>query len=111
MVNKQKESFIPAYSLDDIRHATKQGKLRYDGRKVNADIRNLGYTADDVKQCIFRLTSRQFSKSLDYGNIVYDIYISDYQKNDEASIDQIYLKLRLLENGEIQVCIGSFHLS
>jgi Motility quorum-sensing regulator, toxin of MqsA len=110
MVNKHKETLTPNYSLDDIRDAAKQGKLRYAGLKVDRDIRNLGYTGDDVAKCIGLLTSRHFKKCLHYENAIYDVYHCKYQKQDEAAIDQIYMKLRLLTNGEVQVEVASFHL-
>jgi|GEM_PF-658069 hypothetical protein len=110
MVNNTEEH-QPCYLLDDIRQAAQNGKFRYDGRKVNSDIRNLGYTGDDVKRCISQLTTSQFKKSLKFENATYDVYICAYQKQDEAPVDEIYMKLRLLPNGEVQVGIGSFHLA
>jgi len=106
MVNDYKELYHPAYELNDIRQAAQQSKFRYEGRKVNVDIRNLGYTGEDVKR-----SASQFQKSLQYQNAIYDVYICNYQQHDDAAIDRIYMKLRLLANGEIQVGIGSFHLT
>jgi len=111
MVNNKDEHHQPFYSLDAIRLAAQNGSFRYDGRQVDRDIRNLGYTGDDVKRCISNLITDQFQKSIQYENATYDVYISDYQKHDDAPIDKIYLKLRLLPNGELQVGIGSFHLA
>lgn len=106
-----REMSQPTYSLDAIRQATQNNNLRYDGRKVDKDIRNLGYTSEDVKLCISQLTTSHFQKSLQYENAIYDAYTFDYQKNDDAPIDKIYMKLRLLPNGELVVVgIGSFHL-
>jgi hypothetical protein len=111
MVNNKDEHHQPFYSLDAIRLAAQNGSFRYDGRKVNSDIRNLGYTGNDVKRCISQLITSQFQKSLQFENAIYDVYICDYQKQDESPIDKIYMKLRLLPNGELQVGIGSFHLA
>ncbi|MEC4747450.1 type II toxin-antitoxin system MqsR family toxin [Methylomicrobium sp. Wu6] len=111
MVNEYKAAYHPAYELNDIRQSAQQGKFRYEGRKVNSDIRNLGYTGEDVKRCIAGLTASQFQKSLQYQNAIYDVYICDYEQHDDAVKDRIYMKLRLLANGEIQVGIGSFHLA
>ncbi|WP_340124539.1 type II toxin-antitoxin system MqsR family toxin [Methylobacter svalbardensis] len=106
-----KESYQPSYSLDVIRQSAQKGDFRYDGRQVDRDIRNLGYTGDDVKSCIANIITNQFQKSIQYENATYDVYISDYQKHDDAPIDKIYMKLRLLPNGELQIAgIGSFHL-
>ncbi len=106
-----KESYQPRYSLDVIRQSAQKGSFRYDGRQVDRDIRNLGYTGDDVKRCISNLITGQFQKSIQYENAIYDVYITDYQKYDDAPIDKIYVKLRLLPNDELQIVgIGSFHL-
>ena len=50
MVSTIKETQQPHYLLDDIRQAAQRGNFRYDGRKVNTDIRNLCYTNEDVKK-------------------------------------------------------------
>ncbi len=103
----------PAYTLDDIRAAAKLCRIRYDGRKVNADIRNLGYTQTDVARCIAGLSAGDFRKSLAYPYRVYDVYISRFQFSDDGTPDEIYMKLRLLDNGELTIGtigIGSFHL-
>jgi len=109
MVDSKRETFKPTYSLDDIRFAAQQSKFQYAGRTVYKNIRNLGYTGDDVKQCISQLTSKNFKKCLHYENAIYDVYTCEYQKHNEAPIDLIYMKLRLLKSGEIQLDIGSFH--
>ena len=106
-----KESYQPNYSLNVIREFAQKGSFRYDGRQVDRDIRNLGYTGDDVIRCILQLVTGQYQKTIQYENATYDVYICDYQKDDEASIDKIYMKLRLLPNNELQIVgIGSFHL-
>lgn len=111
MVSTIKETHQPHYLLDDIRQATQRGNFRYEGRKVNTDIRNLRYTNEDVKRCISGLVSGQFQKCLHYENAVYDAYICEYQQTEDSTIDKIYLKLRLLATGEVHVGIGSFHLA
>ncbi len=111
MVNVKEYSY-PCYSLDTIRQSAKKNNFKYDGRNVDRDIRNLGYTGEDVKNCISNLTTHQFNKSIHYENSIYDAYIIDYKKTDDTSIDRIYMKLRLLPNGELQIVgIGSFHLA
>lgn len=40
MVSIIKETHQPYYLLDDIRQAAQSGNFRYEGRKVNTDIRN-----------------------------------------------------------------------
>ena len=105
------ESFRPAYLLDDIRAAADQHRVRYEGRKVNSDIRNLGYTFEDVAHCISGLQTRQFQKSLKYkDSSCYDVYIRDFRQGEDKPADRIYMKLRLLDTGQLDIGIGSFHL-
>jgi hypothetical protein len=105
-----KESHHPAYALDDIRAAAERCRIRYDGRKVSANVRNLGYTQHDVARCIAGLKAWDFRKSLAYSNTVYDVYVRSFAFSEQSKPDQIYMKLRLLDDGELVVGIGSFHL-
>jgi hypothetical protein len=104
------ESHRPAYALDDIRKAAENRRIRYDGRKVNSNIRDLGYTLDDVARCIVGLKHEDFRKSLTYSNVVYDVYIGQCHCPKNLNTDDIYMKLRVLGTGELSVGIGSFHL-
>jgi hypothetical protein len=104
------QSFRPAYSLDDIRAAADQHRVRYEGRKVSSDIRNLGYTLEEVAHCISGLQTKHFQKSLKYENACYDAYIRDFRRGEDQPTDQIYIKLRLLGTGQLEIGIGSFHL-
>ena len=104
------ESRRPAYALDDIRTAAENRRIRYDGRKVNSNIRDLGYTLDDVARCVAGLKQENFRKSLAYSNAVYDVYIGRCYRPQTRDADDIYMKLRVLDTGELSVGIGSFHL-
>lgn len=105
------ESSRPAYPLDDIRAAAEQHRIRYEGRKVSSDIRNLLYTLEDVANCISGLQARQFQKSLKYkDSSCYDVYIRDFRHDEDKPADRIYMKLRLLDTGQLVIGIGSFHL-
>lgn len=110
MVDTGMESRHPAYALDDIRKAAENRRIRYDGRKVNSNIRELGYTLDDVARCIVGLKHEDFRKSLTYPNAVYDVYIGQCHRPQARNADEIYMKLRVLGSGELSVGIGSFHL-
>jgi len=105
-----RESTRPAHSLDDIRAAADQNSIRYEGRKVNSDIRNLKYTGEEVAHCISGLQTKHFQKSLKYENACYDVYIRDFQKGEDQPADQVYMKLRLLDTGQLEIGIGSLHL-
>lgn len=104
------QSFRPAYLLDDIRAAADQHRVRYESRKVTSDIRNLNYTLEEVAHCISGLQTKHFKKSVKYENACYDVYIRDFQKGEDQPADQVYMKLRLLDTGQLEIGIGSFHL-
>ncbi len=103
---------MPYYDLEKIIMAAKQQNIVYGGRKVNRDIANLGYTLDEVSNCIMQLRPEHHQKIWvsDHNNHVFDVYIIDFSAK-EGQTDSIYMKLRLLENGQIQIGLGSFHLS
>lgn len=103
---------MPYYSLEKIIVAAKAQQIIYGGRKVNSDIVNLGYTLDEVARCISQLQPENYQKTLEYDDNgrVFDAYKIGFSPQD-GQIDSIYIKLRLLENGEIQIGLGSFHLS
>lgn len=104
---------MPFFSLDKIREASSKQRIQYRGgdrNKVRKDIANLGYTLEDVISCIVSLTINDFKETKKYPDQTFDdVYIKDVIRED--SIDRVYMKLRLLENGQIQIVeIGSFHL-
>ncbi|MFI3119713.1 MAG: type II toxin-antitoxin system MqsR family toxin [Methylococcaceae bacterium] len=101
---------MPFFNLDKIRAAAAQHHIRYKGLKVSKDIRNLGYTLEEVSTCIISLTPADFQKTIEYPDqSAHDVYIKNVTQEERT--DRIYMKLRLLENGEIQIVeIGSFHL-
>ncbi len=105
---------MPHYSLDKIIDAAKKQNIIYGGRKVNRDISNLGYTLNEVAQCITQLQSHHYQKTLEFSNEnikeIFDVYIIKFLICDEKQ-DTIYIKLRLLESGQIYIKLGSFHLS
>jgi hypothetical protein len=106
---------LAAFDLEAIRSAALQKHIRYKGRKVSRDISNLGYTLDDVSNCISMLTTKDFNKTILYSGDLetFDVYIKNFQRKEHPP-DKIYMKLRLLTCGGIQVdqvIIGSFHLS
>lgn len=101
---------MPFFNLDKIREAAAKQNIKYKGLKVPKDIRNLGYTLEEVSTCIISLTSTDFEKTIEYPDqTVHDVYIKNVIREEQT--DRIYIKLRLLENREIEIVeIGSFHL-
>ncbi|MEQ1739115.1 MAG: type II toxin-antitoxin system MqsR family toxin [Methyloglobulus sp.] len=103
---------MPYYSLEKIIAAANAQQIIYGGRKVNSDIANLGYTLDEVARCISQLKPEHYRKTHKFedNSTVYDDYVIEFSPQEEKP-DSIYIKLRLLENGEVQIGLGSFHLS
>lgn len=103
---------MPYYSLEKIIAAANAQQVIYGGRKVGIDISNLGYTIDEVARCISQLQHENYQKTLNYDDCgkVFDVYTINFSPR-ENQMDSIYIKLRLLENGEVQIGLGSFHLS
>ena len=103
---------MPHYDIDKIIVAAKQKNIIYGGRKINQDIANLGYTLDEVSNCIAQLRPEHHQKiwTSDDNAHIFDVYIINFSPR-ESQTDLIYMKLRLLANGQIQVGLGSFHLS
>lgn len=99
------------YSLEKIVAAAKAQQIIYGGRKVGNDISNLGYTLEEVARCIAQLRPEHFQKTFMYDDTanVFDAYKIEFSPWD-GKTDLIYMKLRLLENGQIHVGLGSFHL-
>jgi hypothetical protein len=102
---------LPIYDLEKIRKAAVQHRIKYKGLKVPQDVKNLGYTFEDVAASIMSLASSDFQKTIEYSDkTAHDVYIKEIVRDEQ--VDSIYMKLRLRENGELQIVeIGSFHLS
>jgi len=101
---------LPFFNLDKIREAASLQRIKYKGLKVPKDIKLLGYTLAEVSACIISLTPTDFQKTIEYPDqSIHDVYIKNIIREEQT--DRIYIKLRLLEDGEIQIVeIGSFHL-
>jgi hypothetical protein len=60
------------------------------------------------------LQSHHYQKTLEFDNEnvkeIFDVYIIELSMGD-GKLDTIYIKLRLLENGQIYIKLGLFHLS
>ena len=101
---------MPFFDLDKIREAASYHRIKYKGFKVAQDIKNLGYTFEEISACIVSLTSADFHKTIEYPDqIAHDIYIKYFIRDEQT--DRIYMKLRLRENEALHIVeIGSFHL-
>jgi hypothetical protein len=102
------------YNLDKIREAAKKQKIEYRGGRnsnVRKTIANLGYTFTDVINCITSLSPSNFLTTYEYPDKTFDDGYIIKLEHEEID-DEIFMKLRLLENGDIEIVeIGSFHLT
>lgn len=81
-------------------------------RRANRDSRNLAYFEPDVIDCICRLTSFDYHKTVEFddpkaGVLRYDVY-QVRCTNSNGNTDDIYLKLRV--SGGVWIFVGSFKL-
>ena len=107
---------MPHYNLDSIREAAKQQNIRYRGGRrgvVHRNISNYGYTLTDVVNLITSLSSSNFLTTTKYPDqTVDDSYIIKVARGEDEVEDKIFMKLRLLDDGEIQIVdIGTIHLT
>jgi hypothetical protein len=103
------------FDLYKIREAAKQQKIEYRGGRnsnVRKTIANLGYTLIDVVNSITSLSPSDFHNTYEYPDQTFDDgYITKVIREDEEKEDEIFMKLRLLDNGGIEIVeIGAFHL-
>ncbi len=103
---------MPIYDLEAVQKAARKGFIRYRGRKVNRDIANLGYSLNEVTECICQLKTENFNKTISYDSdqASDDVYHMTYifnPENNETKTDRLYLKFRFTDG---VINIGSFHL-
>jgi hypothetical protein len=92
----------------------KTGKLSYEGQSQRPQLSaiSLGYSHQDLVNCLCSLTPSQFIESKGYltpranKTVIFDVYLANCI-NSQGQRDTIYLKLRLSSSWLI---IGSFHL-
>ena len=101
------------YDLNKIREAAKQQRIEYRGGRrgnVYKTITNYGYTLTDVIDCITSLSSSNFLTTYEYPDqTIDDGYLTKHICEELGVEDEIFMKLRLLDNGNIDVEIGTFH--
>ncbi len=102
------------YDLDKIREAAKQQQIEYRGGRnsnVRKTIANYGYTLIDVVNCIASLSSSNFLTTYKYPDQTFDDgYLTKVIREESETEDDIFMKLRLLDDGKIEIVeIGTFH--
>lgn len=99
----------PIYSLVEIHKRLREGNaLALEGNS-EGDARNLGYTDEDICDCLFSLTEDNFSKTKEYPlgkgkSTRLDVYLITYTKAT-GETDDLYIKLKFFG----WVVVASFH--
>jgi len=99
---------MPLYDLQDIREKAKTDSINY-SKKAEQDIINLGYSREDVCNCLCSLTEEHFKETVEYINngmpILFDVYLITFSKSSDVN-DNLYIKLKFRG----WVTLQSFHL-
>jgi hypothetical protein len=103
---------MPFYDLEAIQNIAKDISKIKEVRIAQRDRINLGYSKQDLANCICSLQTSHFYEEKDYNGVKMDVYKMTYSHEVEGNIhtDDLYIKLRLTSTNEI-VIIGSFHLT
>jgi len=102
----------PKYSLDKVKSVSLR-KISF-SKAAARDIDNLGYTDQDVKDCIDGLQESNFVKQVVYDYGVADVYFYCHELEpiddiSDPTCDELYLKFEMLEE-ETEIYFLSFHL-
>lgn len=112
VISTTQERKSSEYSLARIHELAKKGRIASGSRKVNNDILNLGYSVQDVCECLHNLRPQQYYKSEKHNDIWHDVYKCKWSTPNlsENHYDDLYIKLKL-DRDCVTVIISSFHLS
>ena len=100
---------VPLFDLEQVREAARLGRVGY-LRQPQRQIVELGYSLEDVHECLATLQSRDFHHSERYEHhCECDVYLRGYA-GPCGMIDDLYIKLRIPPSRVPQVLLVSFHL-
>jgi hypothetical protein len=99
-----------AYALEQVRAVASVGKVGFASRRVSQDIANLGYSLDQVCECLAALEACHFHESVrrDQSEAWVDVYLMHWSL-DQGKTDPLYIKFKLV-NGALVLTLISFHL-
>lgn len=100
------------YDLGKVKAAAQGSNIEYRGRKVSRDIANLGYTLEDVANCLCQLAPSDFRKSHTYQNQPPDdeYRCTYFPSSDAETADDLYIKFCVVDDVLI-IDLASFHLT
>ena len=96
------------FSLGRIHELAGNGKINYGNSDVQRDIENLGYSPEQVGECLGLLRTEHYRESIHYGDRKgwLDIYCISFSAGKH--VDDLYIKLKLNRDC-IMIVLSSFH--
>jgi len=101
----------PCYDLKSVFIATLNDDIIL-SRKAQKDLRNLGYSRDNLISCLQSLKLSDFKHCKIYlpNPFPHDVYVTRFYRSPEDNYDDIYTKFFMTHNN-IFIELMSFHLS
>lgn len=100
----------PTYALGRIVAAARAGRVVFAGRRLQIDIAQLGYTLDDVHECLATLRPEDHRGVFEADGVLFDVYLPGFH-GPHGGIDELYVKLTERSEATLpQVVLASFHL-
>ena len=102
----------PKYSLDKVKSVSLR-KISF-SRAAGRDRKNLGYTVQDVKNCVDGLHESNFVRRVVFTHGIADEYLYRHglepiDNSSDVTYDELYLKFKMREE-ETEIYFLSFHL-
>jgi len=99
----------PKYSLNRIRQLAQSGQVVFGSRRVELDCHNLGYSPEEIHECIASLQPDDLRQSVRYSNRRF--WMDEYRlrwRSNSGHLDPLYFKLHL-NRDVIIVIVDSIH--
>ncbi len=106
--NKEERKDKREYSLNRIKELAARGSVMHLSTRVTKHIENLGYSPDDVNECLMALQDDNYRGTIRYqGRIWLDEYLISWN-GPTGFTDDLYIKLKL-DRDCIVIQLASFH--
>ena len=99
------------HSLEAVQRLAKQRQVAYGSQRVQEHIVSLGYSIEDVCDCLMALTEHDYRESIHYGDHKgwLDVYVSPASPPGKPSNNpHLYIKFKLNRDC-VTVVLASFH--
>lgn len=113
MVSREEKRTTPEYSLARVRELAEKGMVSYASSRVEHNVFELGYSPEDVHDCLASLESVHFKESILYPSRSFwmDVYLRPFVSISapRGQIDDLYVKFSL-NRDLIVIHLHSFHI-